>query len=304
MPFGDKIIYACQGEEATCTADEAAWLASSDATTCIIAIVVTAPDLASSSPAADAACGAPASASTAGSGRSGLARVVHHDEGTPVGATLAGLGCSAARLWLAGGYDDAGGMGRALTARLLRCLERSTAALHVQLAALGPLNTAPDGSPLSTALAVDLRSLAARPAALLPPQRRGPLLPARMAQWAYAAHAARHGGSDGPAGGGWEGEDCRRRPLRSVYDAAAQLMRLALRQGRPGPDVLWYAGRMLQLPDDLLLQRCSTSPAHEPPHFLAGGSGWDGVLRSSSSRCPFPAYSARAAAVLAHSYLP
>lgn len=273
IPLGDKIIYACQGEEATCSAGEAAWLASSDATTCIIAVLAAAPDLASSAQAAGEAAAAPCGTSTAGTVRSGLARVVHHDEGTPAGATLAGLGCCAARLWLAGAYEDAGGMGRAAAARLLRCLERSSARLHVQLACLGVLNTAADGSPLSTSLAVDLRSLAARPAAPHPPHRRGPLLPPRMAQWAFTT--AHSGSGDGAVGAeGNEGnediEDRGRRPLRSVYDAAAQRMELALWRGRPAPHALWYAGRMLQLPDALLLHRCSTSPAHEPPHFVAG----------------------------------
>ncbi len=271
MPPGEKTIYACQGEEATCTADEAAWLASSDATTCIVAVVVVAPDVASSSPAAGgAAVAAPGGASAAGSRHSGLARVVHHDEGTPLGATLAGLGCSMARLWLLGGYDDAGGKGRALTARLLRCLERSAARLLVQLACLGPQNTAADGSPRATALAVDLRTQTARPAAPHPPQSRGPLLPARMAQWAYSAALC---GGSGEEGGCGEVEGGGRHPLRRVYDAAAQQMELTLWQGRPSPDVLWYAGRMLQLPDEMLLQQCSTSPAHEPPHFTEGGPG-------------------------------
>ncbi|KAL4422513.1 hypothetical protein ABPG75_008710 [Micractinium tetrahymenae] len=265
IPLGDKIIYACQGEEATCAADEAAWLSSSDATTCINAIVVAAPDLASSADTAGAP-GAAKDSCTSAAG-SGLARVMHHDEGTGVDATLAGLSCSTARLWLAGGYDDAGGMGRAVTTRLLRCLERRAARLHVELACLGALNTAPDGSPCTTALAVDLHSLRARPAAPHPPERRGPLLLARMAQWAYAA--ARSSSSGGGPDGGEQAEDGERRPLRRAYDAAARQMELELWQGRPAPDVLWYVGRMLQLPDDQLLQRWSTSPAHEPPHFVA-----------------------------------
>ena len=132
-------------------------------------------------------------------------------------------------------------------------------ALEVQLCCVGALNTAPDGSPRATALTLDLRSLAACPAAP-PPSRRGPLLPARMSQWVY-----------GLAGGSSSGNGSSRSPLRSVYCAASQQLRLTLRQGRPPAHVLWHAAQLAELPDEQLLQQWSTSPQHEPPHFCEGG---------------------------------
>ena len=74
----------------------------------------------------------------------------------------------------------------AVVSALLRFLHTCEAALEVQLCCVVQHNTAPDGSPRSTALAVDLRSLSAYPEAPAP-DRRGPLLPARMARSAVTA---------------------------------------------------------------------------------------------------------------------
>lgn len=150
---------------------------------------------------------------------------------------------------------------------LLKFLEQCEAALSVQLCCIGALNTAADGGPRATALALDLRSLAAYPAAPAPSQR-GPLLPARMSQWIYslAGHSSSgstNGGDNGD--GGTSGS-----PLRSVYCAAARQMRLVLRQGRPLAHVLWQIAHLAELPDEELLQHWSTSPQHEPPHFCDG----------------------------------
>lgn len=244
LPVG-KLIYAAQGEEATVSAEEEAILCSSDATTCLIAVLVGSVAVAPGTAAGAAAAGP-------------IARVAHHDEVTTsslaaLQQTVAGLGSAPARLWLAGAYADTRGTGAAVASALLRFLHTCEAALEVQLCCLVQHNTAPDGSPRSTALAVDLRSLSAYPAAPAP-DCRGPLLPARMAQFAY-------GGS----------------PLRGVYCAATRQLRLSLRQGRPPSHYfLLEAAALLNLDDEELLQRWSTSPQHEPPYFVAGDGGAGG----------------------------
>lgn len=254
LPPG-KLVYALQGEVATVPADEpAAVLCSSDATTCLIAVVV---GSAAAGPAAAAADAVPAHVPPP------IARVVHHDEGTTrslaaLQQTVAGLPVAGppARLWLAGAYADERGTGAAVAAALLHFLDGCEAALEVQLCCVGQLNTTADGSPRATALAVDLRSGQASPLAPAPEQR-GPLVPARMAQWAYQLDSGLRGG-DGNS------------PLRSIYSPATRQLRLTLVQGGPPTQCLWLASALLDLPDQELLQRWSTSPAHEPPHFAAG----------------------------------
>ena len=258
LPQGQPCVYACQGEEATMTAAVPAVLASSDATTCVIAALVTA--------AAVAAATQPA-----------VARIVHHDETTTrsfasLQRTVAGLGqlatnAAVAHLWLVGGYRDERGAGAAVARRLLEFFEGCEAALEVQLCCLGAQNTAADGSPRCTALALDLRTLTAYPAAP-PPRCRGPLLPARMAQWAYSAGIgnSEDGGRDSNSGSS---------SLRSIHCTAGPppRLQLALRRGRPPAQVLWHALQLLQMSDAELLQHWSTSPQHEPPHFVAGKLG-------------------------------
>lgn len=156
---------------------------------------------------------------------------------------------------------------------LLTLLEQCEAAIHVQLCCIGAQNTAPDGCPRATALALDLRSLAAYPVAPAPDQR-GPLLPARMSQWIFSLGACPSSGdtADGSSSSNGGGSS----PLRSVYCAATRRMRLVLRQGRPLAHVLWQVAHLAQLPDEQLLQQWSTSPQHEPPHFCQGGQAWLG----------------------------
>ena len=274
LPQGQPCVYACQGEEATITAAVPAVLASSDATTCVIAALVTA--------AAVAAATQPA-----------VARIVHHDETTTrsfasLQRTVAGLGqlatnAAVAHLWLVGGYRDERGAGAAVARRLLEFLEGCEAALEVQLCCLGAQNTAADGSPRCTALALDLRTLTAYPAAP-PPRCRGPLLPARMAQWAYSAGigGSEDGGGDSSGGSG---------SLRSIHCAPGPPLRLqlALRHGRPPAQVLWHALQLLQMSDEELLQHWSTSPQHEPPHFIAGKRNETAALRLQAGHSMFAA---------------
>lgn len=280
-PTGRKLVYACQGEEASCRADEDVVLCSSDATTCVCVVVVplpagpTAPAPAEAGQAGQHAAGQP---STSGQ----LARVAHHDTSTALRSTVAGLGQRGALVWMVGAYADSRGTGAQVAGRLLRFLGRSAALLEVRLACLGRLNTAADGSPLATALSVDLRTLAAWPAAPDPLHLRGPLLPARMAQWAYSwpggGSGSSNDGSEGDSGGSsggsesGDGESASRltHRLRSIYNAALGRLELRLEQGRPPAQILQYARLMGNLPDELLLQHCSTSPLHEPPHFVAG----------------------------------
>ena len=216
-------------------------LSSSDATTCLIAALVS------------------SSENTDGGGVA--ARIVHHDESTTLSPaalrqTVAGLG-PRAKLWLAGAYADAGGVGARVSSQLLGFLQHCEAALDVRLCCVGTHNTAPDGSPRCTALALDLATLAACPAAP-PPDQRGPLLPARMAQWACAAGSAAVG-----AGGCGS--------LRSIrFSPPPRQLRMELRHGRPAPHLLRQAAWLLSLDDQQLLEHWSTSPQHEPPHFPAG----------------------------------
>lgn len=269
LPPG-KLVYALQGEEATVPADEPAVLCSSDATTCLIAVVVG--SAAAAGPAGPAAAPAGAGAAAEGAAAAAtqrlpppIARVVHHDEGTTsslaaLQQTVAGLPLAGppTRLWLAGAYADSRGTGATVARSLLRFLDSCEAALEVQLCCIGQPNTAADGSPRATALAVDLRTGEASPLAPAPEQR-GPLVPARMAQWAYQLGP----GSRGSNGAGDS-------PLRSIYSPAARQLRLRLLQGGPATHCLWHAASLLDLPDGELLRRWSTSPAHEPPHFAAG----------------------------------
>lgn len=107
------------------------------------------------------------------------------------------------------------------------------------------------------------------------------MAPARMAQWAYAQPPS---ASDRPDGS----------PLRSVYDAGRRQLALELLQGRPPGHFLWHCAQLLGLPDEGLLERWSTSPAHEPLHFAAGGVlcggcgagiGWLGTTCQATRRC-------------------
>ena len=253
LPQEQPCVYACQGEEITMGAHAAGLLASSDATTCVIAALVSA---------------------AAAAATQGVARIVHHDEATTrslasLQSTVAGLGqqatnaaAAAAQLWLVGGYRDERGTGAAVARRLLEFLEGCEAALEVQLCCLGAQNTAANGSPRCTALTLDLRTLAAHPTAPQP-HSRGPLLPARMAQWAYTAGSGGNADNSG---------DSSSSSLRSITCTPGLPLRLqlALRHGRPPAHLLWHALQLLQMSDEELLQNWSTSPQHEPPHFAAG----------------------------------
>jgi hypothetical protein len=268
VPGGSTVLYACQSEivdvdlrdqpaysgvaappaEAPAPASlPSAILCSSDATTCVIVAIVAGVE--------------------DGSAVHTVARIAHHDEGTtgsPVALqqTVAGLAPAAdrhtpaAKLWLAGAYADAGGVGARVLHRLLGFLQRCKAALEVQLCCVGRWNTSSGGAPLCTALALDLRTLQARPAAPAA-ATRGPLLPARCAQWCYSTTC-----SDGQAG-----------PLRCLRWRPIErppTLRLALRQGRPPEQLAAHAAFLLALDDEQLLGSWSTSPQHEPPHFVTG----------------------------------
>ena len=260
-------VYSFQAEEVTISANAAAILCTSDATTCVAAVLV--------------------ATATAADDDSGplVARIVHHDECTTASPsalqqTVAGLG-HAAKLWLVGAYLDPEGRAQQSAAALLSFLHRCSVRLDVQLCCLGRANTCPlDGSPRCTSLAVDLKMLqacAAPPA----PHQRGPLLPARMAQWAYPQHSSSVHSSGGFSFAG--------SPLRSLRlsDDGHQL-RMALCHGRPPAHVCAAAQHLLSLDDTELLQQHSTSPLHEPPHFAAGRVvecqvwGWGGCVQGSN----------------------
>lgn len=117
LPPHRKLIYVCQGEEATCAADEDALLCSSDATTCLIAaLVATGPSASGLAAAAAGVSAAAPAAAAVSAAQAPIARIVHHDEVTTrslaaLQHTVAGLGGAAARLWLAGAYLDERGTG-------------------------------------------------------------------------------------------------------------------------------------------------------------------------------------------------
>ena len=185
-----------------------------------------------------------------------LARIVHHDETTTrsltaLQRTVAGLGQKAAtsnaaaaaaaataQLWLVGAYCDERGVGATVARRLLEFLEGCGTALEVQLCCLGRQNTAPDGSPRCTALALDLGSLTVWPAAPQP-DRRGPLLAARMAQWAYTAGSGSSSGSSS-SNDGDSSSSTSSGSLRSIGCSCGPPLRiqLALRHGRPAAHLL------------------------------------------------------------------
>ena len=165
--------------------------------------------------------------------------------------------------------------------RLLDFLQRCALQLDVQLCLVGPANTAADGSPRCTALAVDLRTLAAYPTPP-PPDQRGPLLPARHGQWIYALG----GCADGT-------------PLRPVYNARERRLELALLQGRPAAHLLGHCAALVDCSDEDLLRHWSTSPTHEPRHFCHGAvHSWSPVPLSPA--CVTPCAAAARAFDLPH----
>ncbi len=114
LPAHRKLLYVCQGEEATCAADEDALLCSSDATTCLVAALVAFEP--SSSPSMAVAAAAAAAPVPGAAAPAAIARILHHDESTTrslaaLRHTVAGLGAAAARLWLVGAYGDGRGTG-------------------------------------------------------------------------------------------------------------------------------------------------------------------------------------------------
>lgn len=251
MPEG-PLIYACQGEIAIITGLSGAQAATDTTSVAVAAatppVVVCASDATTCLIVAIVAAGSP-----------GVARIIHHDEHTTrsraaLQQTVAGLGCRhTAKLWLVGAYSDADGVGSKVLLQLLGFLHACTARLEVQLCCAGAHNTAADGAPRCTALALHLPSLEARPAAP-PPDQRGPWIPARASQWAFRGAVSAES------------------PLRQVLFALPERqLHVTLYGGRPPlPHTHQFAAVMLALEDEQLLQHCSTSPLHEAPHFVAG----------------------------------
>ncbi|KAI3430258.1 hypothetical protein D9Q98_004854 [Chlorella vulgaris] len=251
VPEG-PLIYACQGEIASIDGLGVAAQAATDATSIAVAaatppVVLCASDATTCLIVAIVAAGSP-----------GVARIIHHDEHTTrsraaLQQTVAGLGCRhTAKLWLVGAYAEADGVGSKVLLQLLGFLHACTARLEVQLCCAGSHNTAADGAPRCTALALHLPSLEARPAAP-PPDQRGPWIPARAAQWAFRGAVSAES------------------QLRQVLFALPERqLHVTLYGGRPPlPHAHQFAAVMLALEDEQLLQHCSTSPLHEPPHFVA-----------------------------------
>lgn len=132
------------------------YLGSTDATTCVIAVLIDPP--------------------------SGTAAAAHFDSASAasvasVGALLRGM--AAPLLFLAGGYCDARGQGPRDAEALLHRFHTTQLPISLRLCACGRANTDAAGAPRCQALALDLATLAPYPAHFAD---RGPLPLPRLAQ--------------------------------------------------------------------------------------------------------------------------
>lgn len=156
------VLCVLQGEAAVARLDRAPWcdgllVGSQDATTCLVVVL-----------AAHQQCVFAAHLDDAELGSNDLQLL----------ASALDAMQQQPRLWLVGGYCDAGGLGPRLAAGLLRLLHDLAAHVRVELCCVGAANTSADGSPLACSLVVDTRTLTARPWLF---HDRGPQLPRRFA---------------------------------------------------------------------------------------------------------------------------
>ncbi|GAB4815308.1 hypothetical protein N2152v2_002354 [Parachlorella kessleri] len=132
------------------------WVGSSDATTCVIVVLL---DL-----------------------QAGLAAVAHFDAATsanPCNLEACLEGMTAPSLFLVGGYGIDNGVSSQTVLRLLQQAHSTPTPVTLRLACIGGLNTDAAGAPRSQSLAVNLQTGAAAPARFLD---RGPLAIPRLAQ--------------------------------------------------------------------------------------------------------------------------
>lgn len=209
-------------------------LGSSDATTCVICVML---DV-----------------------RTHTACCFHADEETNPGGCAALVealaGMAQPELLLVGGCAGSrgarlrGGHSRAAST-LLGWFHTQPRLFSLRLCCLGALNTTAAGLPRATSLAVDLSTGAAAPD---PWRDRGPLQAARGAQlWMR-----------GPLTSGG---------LRSIYDTERARLQLALACGAAPAVSVDSLRALAALADDDLLQCTSTSPDVEPPRFTQGRVG-------------------------------
>lgn len=231
--FGTACWRACvhchgYGQAWVSCADHSYTLGSSDATTCVIVVIV-----------------------CHGARRAWCA---HHDANTVRrgwgGGALAdgvrqwGLEGQAADVYLVGAFQEASGVSAAVAHGVLAALRKCPLRLTVRLACILHANTTPAGGPASLHVAVDAASGAAHPATFAD---RGPELPRRM------AYAMMRPDDD---------------ELPQVYRADEHRLVLPGFSWRVPARVVDHFRRSLEQSDADFLLYNSTSPEHEPPNFV------------------------------------
>lgn len=249
-----RTVHVVQGELATVpvTIGSVAVLGSTDATTCLLAAAFDA--------------------------RSGLASVAHYDDGSildPRNTANLVQGMERPSLYLAGAARCGGERGAATAAAtlhaLLRVLDRSPMSIDLRLFCALDWNTDEAGRPRAQALALALPS----GTPFLPEswRDRGPLVEARMAQlWCGAGPGI---------------------PMKSIIDGKESewLVTVVAGEAVASPGRRQRLQALVDLPDEELLQECSTSPECELPHVaedIRAALRWvvaqDGPLRLEQHR--------------------
>ena len=237
---GVKSVHVTQGEFATVLLDEQVIIGSTAASTCVICVAVDVP--------------------------TGRATICHHDASTvrnTENITQLVTGMQSPFLYLVGGYqeinenitataDDSSSCSENTVQTILTVLNTlaSPRIITIKLFCVLEWNTDPiSGAPRCQSLALVLPSLTAFPVA---PHHeggwrdRGPLLPVRTAQLWYNSQNSL---------------------MKSCYDPVDKIFIARCVTGELWPNSSRWLEMMLALEsDEELLQRVSTSPAHELPH--------------------------------------
>lgn len=166
IPPSTRSIHVVQGEAALASwANHELCIGSTDATTCVIAVVV---------------CR-----------QTQMAWTAHFDEATaPLDHTFSDLAQQGtlqgdADVYLVGGFEEKSGISAAVVAGVLRSLHAAPLNFHLRLASILRLNTSPEGGPAALHLAVDCHSGTPYPATFAD---RGPELPRRFTYASMIVH--------------------------------------------------------------------------------------------------------------------
>ncbi|GIL43202.1 hypothetical protein Vafri_1006 [Volvox africanus] len=235
VPASCRAACALLGEQALVDFSQEHWhVGSSDATTCLIAVVV-----------CHTTC---------------KAWAAHYNSGFAERDTsildLLPRHMQKPDLWLVGSFREPTGESAATLAAVLRQLQDCKLLFNVRLACVDLNNTDSTGAPCALSLVVHCSAVEGvegvdpSPAGF---DDRGPELPRRFAHDHIAA-----------------GSSCgNTRALRHIVDTkTSRLCISGFLCRRLFPPFLRYLTEQLETPDAVFLQRSSTSPDHEPPNFV------------------------------------